>query len=100
MPLLIRTVLSSLPLMALPAVAADSTTTGITSVGPAIFIFAIAAALLLTLLFRSTASHLINHVMAQFGNCGYGAHWRHTVRTFCTASSCPALTAAWQESTI
>ena len=67
MPLLIRTVLSSLPLMALPAVAADSTTTGITSVGPAIFIFAIAAALLLTLLFRSTASHLINHVMAQFG---------------------------------
>lgn len=55
---LLRLTLATLPLTALPAVtAADETATGITSVGPAVFIFSIAAALLLTLLLRSSSSH-------------------------------------------
>lgn len=66
MLLMLRTVLSSLPLIALPAVAAvDDQATGITGVGPAMFIFAIASALLLTLVFRSTASHLLRYVSLQ-----------------------------------
>lgn len=68
MILMLRTVLSSLPLMALPAVAAvGGAGTGITSVEPAIFIFAIAAALLLTLVFRSSASHLTRFLSRQLG---------------------------------
>ena len=67
MLLLIRTLLSSLPLMTLPAVAAVDGATGITSVGPAVFVFAIAAALLLTLLFRSSASHLFHYISNQVG---------------------------------
>lgn len=68
MILMLRTVLSSLPLMALPAVAAvNNAETGITSVGPAIFVFAIAAALLLTLIFRSSASHLTRFLSLQLG---------------------------------
>lgn len=68
MILMLRTVLSSLPLMALPAVAAvGDTESGITSVGPAIFIFAIAAALLLTLVFRSSASHLTEFLSRHLG---------------------------------
>jgi hypothetical protein len=56
----IRFVAASLPLIALPALAAEQTVaTGITNVGPAAFIFTIAGALLLTLVFRSTASHLM-----------------------------------------
>lgn len=56
--LLLRLLLSSLPLIALPAVAAvDDSSTGITGVGPAVFIFAVAAALLLTLLLRSSSGY-------------------------------------------
>lgn len=68
MMLMLRTVLSSLPLIALPAVAAVSDAeTGITSVGPAVFLFAIAVALVLTLFFRSTASHLTRFLSVQLG---------------------------------
>lgn len=57
--LLLRLLLSSLPLIALPAVAAvDGTSTGITGVGPAVFIFAVAGALLLTLLLRSSSGYV------------------------------------------
>jgi hypothetical protein len=42
-------------------------TTGITSVGPAAFIFTIAGALLLTLVFRSTASHVMRIVTGRIG---------------------------------
>ena len=64
----IRFVAASLPLIALPALAAEpNVTTGITNVGPAAFIFTIAGALLLTLIFRSTASHLMGIVMRSIG---------------------------------
>ena len=63
-----RTILTSMPLVALPALAAENKLqTGITSVGPAMFIFTIAGALLLTLIFRSTANHLARLVTAQIG---------------------------------
>lgn len=63
MLLLLRTLLSSLPLLASPAVAAvDTAPTGITNVGPAILIFSIAMALLLTLVFRSSANHLLRYL--------------------------------------
>jgi hypothetical protein len=68
MIVLIRLVASSLPLIALPALAAQpAVTTGITNVGPAAFIFTIAIALLLTLIFRSTASHVVSIVTARVG---------------------------------
>ena len=61
-----RTILTSMPLVALPALAADAEVpTGITSVGPALFVFTIAGALLLTLFFRSTANHVTRYVTAQ-----------------------------------
>ena len=64
----IRFVAASLPLIALPALAAEQTlTTGITNVGPAAFIFTIAGALLLTLVFRSTASHLMGIITRWIG---------------------------------
>ena len=63
-----RIVLSSTPLVAVPTLAADGhLQTGITSVGPAKFMFTIAAALLLTLIFRSTASHLAQFINAKIG---------------------------------
>lgn len=66
--MLIRLFATSLPLIAVPALAAQSEmTTGITNVGPAAFIFTIAAALLLTLIFRSTASHVVRIVTARIG---------------------------------
>jgi hypothetical protein len=51
------------------AVAADTTgvQTGLSKMGPALFIFAIAAALLLTLVFRSTVSHLARVVTGKIG---------------------------------
>ncbi|MDX1516644.1 MAG: nuclease-related domain-containing protein [Woeseiaceae bacterium] len=53
-----RKLLYGLPLSAWPAVAAvPGDDTGITSVAPAMFIFAVAAALLLTLVFRASARH-------------------------------------------
>ncbi len=65
---LIRILAASLPLMALPALAADSPIpTGITSVGPAAFLFTIAGALLLTLVFRSVASHVMGLVTRRIG---------------------------------
>lgn len=65
---LIRLVASSLPLIALPALAAEPlVSTGITNVGPAAFIFTIAGALLLTLIFRSTASHVMHIVIGRIG---------------------------------
>ena len=60
-----------MPLVALPALAADANyQTGITSVGPAMFIFTIAGALLLTLVFRSAANHAARFVTAQIGQVG------------------------------
>jgi len=65
---LIRLVATSLPLIALPALAAEPRmATGITNVGPAAFIFTIAGALLLTLVFRSTARHVMRIVTARIG---------------------------------
>ncbi len=55
----LRRLVTSTPLVAMPALAADvSAPIGITSVGPAVFLFTIAAALLLTLVFRSVANQL------------------------------------------
>ena len=54
----VRRLVTSLPLIAVPAFAADGET-GITSVGPALFLFTIAGALLLTLVFRSVANHVV-----------------------------------------
>jgi hypothetical protein len=63
-----RTILTATPLIALPAFAANSELqTGITGVGPAKFLFTLAAALLLTLIFRSTANHLTRFVTAKIG---------------------------------
>lgn len=59
---------TSAPLVAVPALAADSgMQTGITSVGPALFLFTIAGALLLTLVFRSVANHLALYVTGAIG---------------------------------
>lgn len=59
MTVLLRNLIASMPLIALPAVAADATVeTGITGVGPALFLFTIAIALFLTLVFRKAASHV------------------------------------------
>lgn len=53
-----RMILSSTPLIAMPAIAADAELqTGITGVGPAKFLFTLAAAMVLTLVFRSSAHH-------------------------------------------
>lgn len=63
-----RIILSGTPLIALPSLAADgSLQTGITSVGPAKFLFTLAAALLLTLIFRSSANHLARFATARVG---------------------------------
>lgn len=63
-----RTILSGTPLLALPAFAAEGELqTGITSVGPAKFMFTLAIALLLTLVFRSSANHLARFATAQIG---------------------------------
>ena len=52
----------------MPAFAAEGELqTGITGVGPAKFLFTLAAALLLTLIFRSTANHLARFVTAKIG---------------------------------
>ena len=68
MIVLIRIIAASLPLIALPALAAQpAVTTGITNVGPAAFIFTIAGALMLTLVFRSTASHVMRIATARVG---------------------------------
>jgi hypothetical protein len=68
MYVLIRVLATSLPLIAVPALAADDTVaTGITDVGPAAFLFTIAGALILTLVFRSLASHFMRVVTRRVG---------------------------------
>jgi hypothetical protein len=65
---LLRTLVTSLPMIGLPALAAQSAIpTGITTVRPAMFLFALAGALLLTLVFRSTANHLLGIVTSKLG---------------------------------
>ena len=60
--------LASLPLIILPAVAAETATvTGITSVGPAMFMFTIAGALFLMLIFRKAAAHLAHYIVSRIG---------------------------------
>ncbi len=64
----VRTILSGAPLLVLPAFAAEGELhTGITSVGPAKFLFTLAAALLLTLVFRTSANHLTRFITARIG---------------------------------
>ena len=64
----VRSFVSSTPLVAMPAMAADaSAPTGITSIGPALFLFTIAGALLLTLIFRSVANHLVRWITGKIG---------------------------------
>ncbi len=59
--------LSGLSLVALPAIAApEGPVTGITRVAPAAALFVVAAALLLTLVFRSSARHLLSYVGSRF----------------------------------
>jgi len=59
---------SAVPLIAMPAlVAGGEFQTGITAAGPAQFLFTLAAALLLTLIFRSSARHLARFVTAKIG---------------------------------
>ena len=61
-------ILTSLPLVLLPALGADAQAeTGVTSVGPALIIFTLAAALLLTLVFRSASHHVTRFVTARIG---------------------------------
>jgi len=68
MIVLVRLIATSLPLIALPALGAEpAAATGITNVGPAAFFFTIAGALLLTLVFRSTASHVMRIVTGRIG---------------------------------
>ena len=68
MTVLIRLLATSVPLIAVPALAADpAVTTGITTVGPAAFMFTVAGALLLTLVFRSTASHAMQLITRRVG---------------------------------
>lgn len=65
---LLRILVTALPLAGLPALAAQSAiATGITTVRPAMFMFALAGALLLTLVFRSTANHLIGILTSKLG---------------------------------
>ena len=63
-----RTIFTSTPLVALPAIAAEADVqTGISSFGPAVLLFTIAAALLLTLVFRSAANHFARFVTGKIG---------------------------------
>lgn len=64
----VRTIFSGAPLIAIPAFAADGEfQAGITSVGPAKFLFTLAAALLLVLIFRSTTNHFARYVTTRIG---------------------------------
>lgn len=68
MIVLFRLVVTGSLLITLPVLAAESAVaTGVTSIGPAAFIFAIAGALLLTLVFRSAARHAMRIVTARIG---------------------------------
>jgi len=64
----VRRFITSMPLIAMPALAADgSAQTGITSVGPAMFLFTVAGALLLTLVFRSAANQVAKFITGKIG---------------------------------
>ena len=64
----LRSFLTGLPLIALPAVAAErAVATGITSVGPAAFMFTIGGALFLTLILRRTATRVAHYLVSQVG---------------------------------
>ena len=64
-----RVILSGLPLTGIPEFSAAQSEfqTGITNVGPAKFMFTLAVALFLTLIFRSTANHLARCATARIG---------------------------------
>lgn len=63
-----RSVLTSTPLIVLPSLAADGDVqTGVTASGAAVFIFTVAGALVLTLLFRSTAHHVTSSFTRRLG---------------------------------
>ena len=64
----IRRIVTGAPLFAVPAMAADAgMQTGITSVGPAMFLFTVASALFLMLVFRSAANHVVTWVTGRIG---------------------------------
>ena len=64
----VRRILISLPLVAIPALAANGgVETGITGVGTALFLFTVAGALLLTLVFRSVANHFVSFFTSKTG---------------------------------
>ena len=64
----VRRIITSTPLVAVPTLAADGGVhTGITSVGPAMFLFTVAGALLLTLVFRSAANHVTRYITGRIG---------------------------------
>ena len=64
----LRSLLTGLPLIALPAVAAETAVaTGITSVGPAVFMFTIGGALFLTLIFRRAATQVAHYFVSRLG---------------------------------
>ena len=66
--MLVRTLSSSLPLISLPAIAAESSSvTGITGVGPAMFLFLTALALFLSLLLRHSAGRIAQRSLARLG---------------------------------
>ncbi len=68
MKLQIRNLIAAMPLAGLPAIAAESPAeTGITSIGPALFLFTLAVALLLTLVLRTTAGHVARFVTGKVG---------------------------------
>jgi hypothetical protein len=63
-----RRIITGVPLVAVPALAADGgVQTGITSIGPAMFLFTIAGAMLLTLAFRSVANHVAHFINGKIG---------------------------------
>jgi len=63
-----RRALTSTPLIVLPSLAADGEVqTGVASTGPAVLIFTIAGALLLTLMFRSSARHATRFFTSKLG---------------------------------
>jgi hypothetical protein len=63
-----RLLLSGLPLLAMPAVAAEEVAvTGVTSVGPAVFMFTIGGALFLTLVFRNAVTRVAHYFVSRLG---------------------------------
>ncbi|MCH9694698.1 MAG: NERD domain-containing protein [Gammaproteobacteria bacterium] len=63
-----RIIVSAIPLIAVPISAANGQIeTGVVSIGPAMFLFTLAAALFLTLVFRTSASHLARFITQKAG---------------------------------